>query len=818
MATFQRPDVYVEEKTQLEGPIQAAAVGKGGMQAITEKGPVGIIVRSSSFTDWVRVFGGRETRGDGAYEAKMFFDEGGVELLTSRIVHFSDLDDATSYTGGVAYRTHITEGVAATSAQKITSAFPLELVAGGNFDLDVDNAGAATVTFDAAAGYVDDTTSYPVADQVGLTLLLTFDGGSQQTVTFGTATALAQVVEDINQQIYGGKAEDNGGQLRITSDTKGTDSTVVINGGTHGLTFSAPVAGTGDVGDIRAVTAAEFKTVVEADTTALCTVQGSGAVLISSPTTGLTSELDFQAGSPSILTALGLSVEVIVGTALGATYSTLKLQAGYHGYVSPGLKGNSLKSKITQNPLHPSAGAGSDLAADAAALATTLQMVTLSGIEAGTVLKIWDGTNTEYKEVEKVRVVVTAGTPAFYADLTTGLTNSFTAAATLIESCEFDLEVYDGIELVETWTALSMLDTADNYVETVLNDDAVGSEYVVATDLDAACGVGADTPATDTAAVVFTSGTDETTGLVDADWVGSEVGGTGLYAFDTVREFMPFCSVGKNTAGVVHSAVAYAESRLYLEYITYVTVGYTRTQAIGFRETTLGVNSSYGCLYAGGAKVFDPEGSGSNPKRSIAALGGLMGIRGRVDSMPDPLGGPWQTPAGEGDYGRFRTALDVATEYTDSDAGPMNVTGINVIRKFGKTSPVLVFGGRTLYSGVDKRWLYINVRRFFQYVEKSVADSTRWAIFRNNDFRLWGSLKDRIDEFLTLLMRRRAFPSNEKEKAFFILSGIADGVMTQADVDNGHVISEIGLAPQKPGEFIRFRFSQFEAGTTIEEA
>ena len=818
MTIYTRPDTYAEEVPQIEGPIQAAQVGIGGLQGVTKKGPVGVPIRTRSYAAWERIFGGREvaSRGDVAYEAKAFFDEGGFELITVRQVHFSDIDDKTSYTGGVATNTSITDGVAATSAYKRGGIGPYELAASQTVIIDVDNVSPVTSTFTATAGYVDDSTGYPVADQTGKTLILSFDGGSNQTVTFGTATSAAQLIEDINQQIYGGKAEDNGGQIRITSDREGSGSSVVIVGGTHGLTFGAPTSGTGNVSNIRAVTAAEVKTIVELATTALVTVNADSSFTVTSPTTGIASELDFQASTA--LTALGLSIEVIVGTALGATYSTLKLEAGYHGTVSPGLEGNNLKKKITQNPLHASLGAGNDLAGAITALDTYVQLTSLKGLNAGSVIKVWDGTYTEYFEVTQVRSVVSGGAVTFFVDIDGAFVNSFAVISTQVQSQEFDIEIYNGLTLVETHTALSMLDTVDNYVETILNDENLGSEYLVATDLDAdPPGIGADVPATDSVSVALASGTDETIGLVDADWIGTETGGTGLYGWDLVREFMSFATPGNNSAAMVHAASAYAFNRMFMEYVTYIDTAMTATDAVAYRDNVLGLDSSYVSLYAGGMKVFDPLGSGSSPSRLISGVGGLLGLRARVDSMPDPTGGPWQSPAGEGAYGTLRSALNVATDYNDSDAGILNSAGINAIRKFGVTSPVLVWGSRTLDSTVAGRFRYINVRRFFQYVEKSVIDSTRWGVHRNNDFRLWSSLKDRVDAWLTNLMTRRAFPSVEKATAFFVKMGIDDGTMTQSDVDNGRCIGQIGLAPNKPAEFIIFQFSQLDSGYEITE-
>jgi len=827
MPTYSRPDVYIEEVTQLEGPIVPVELGYGALMGITERGPLRTVVRTNSFEEWKKVFGNRESRSDMAYEAEAFFREGGVELLTVRLGNYTNIDDSTSYSGVAANRTSITDGVAATPATKTGGAQNYNLEPGWDVDLDVDNVGVATATWDAARAVIAGGAPALPPD-AGDTVVLKCDKDpDNQTVTWaGTENTVALAIAAIHAQTSGITAVDNAGNIDLYSDTYGTDSTLQVvseTGGSGGAAHighspGAAVIGTGDVADIDRVTATEIKTIIEADTTALVTVNPAGNFTITSPTTGLTSELDFQSGTA--LTALGLSVETITGTAAGATYSTLKMEAGYLGQVSPGTWGNNLKTKITQNPRHASAGAGSDIAVDITAADTSVQVVSLAGINVDSVIKVTDGTNTEYKQVTAVRTVIAAGAATFFVDISGSFSNSYVVGVTTLQTQEFDLHIYENdVEVeVDRWVQMSMLDTADNYVETLMNDESTGSFYIKVTDLDAAIGLGADLPATDTAGVALTSGANEATGMTDVDWIGSETGGTGLYALNNNIEFMPFAIVGNNNAAVVHAAANYAASKIYLEFITYCTAGLTAAQAVAYRETTLGIDSSYVSLYAGGIKVFDVAGAGSSPKRSIAGVGAVMGLRARVDNLASPNGGPWQSPAGEGSYGRINYALNAVTEYDDAAHALLNDAHINTIRQYGNVGPVLVMGARTLDSSVSQKWRYINVRRMFQFIEKSIADNTRWAILRNNDFRLWAKLKDRVEEFLESLAPQNAFPSETASDSYFVKMGTDDGTMVQADIDAGRVIGEVGIAPQKPGEFIIWRFTQMESGTTISEA
>ncbi|MCP4603226.1 MAG: hypothetical protein GY847_22375 [Proteobacteria bacterium] len=207
----------------------------------------------------------------------------------------------------------ITAVTVATAATDVTTAAPWNFAAGDTAVIDVDNAGNATATWDAAQGYQIDSTTYAVSDQVGLNITIAIDGGAAQTITFaGTTTSAAHVIAEINAQLIGGAAEASTSFVKVKSDSSGTGSSVLCGAGTSGLTFgNAAVAGTGDVVDIDAVTAAEFKTVVEADTTATVTINADDTCSVFSPTTGATSELEFVSGN--VLALVGISVAVVTG-------------------------------------------------------------------------------------------------------------------------------------------------------------------------------------------------------------------------------------------------------------------------------------------------------------------------------------------------------------------------------------------------------------------------------------------------------------------------------------------------------------------------
>jgi hypothetical protein len=153
------------------------------------------------------------------------------------------------------------------AALKSTADGTFNLDPGDAFILDVDDVGNATVTFDAAAATIadtttytggtaadiTDTTSYPVADQVGLTSVVTqtdaVNGTTVTTVTFGTATTALQIAAGFADQVPHISAVVTGGQVVLTTDEVGADCSISVAAGTGALTWGTPTAGAGGLAD-----------------------------------------------------------------------------------------------------------------------------------------------------------------------------------------------------------------------------------------------------------------------------------------------------------------------------------------------------------------------------------------------------------------------------------------------------------------------------------------------------------------------------------------------------------------------------------------
>ena len=177
----------------------------------------------------------------------------------------------------------------------------------------------------------------------------------------------------------------------------------------------------------------------------------------------------------------------------------------------------------------------------------------------------------------------------------------------------------------------------------------------------------------------------------------------------------------------------------------------------------------------------------------------MAGIWARTDTER----GVHKAPANE----IVRGALDIVSQVTDGEQGLLNPKGVNCIRSFG-TRGIRVWGARTLSS--DAAWKYINVRRFFNWVEDSIQHGTQWAVFEPNDFSLWQRLKRDVNSFLLRPYRDGALFGATPDQAFYVKCDTETNPPDQ--IDAGMVVVEIGMCPVKPAEFVVFRVTQLATG------
>jgi phage tail sheath protein FI/enoyl-CoA hydratase/carnithine racemase len=202
------------------------------------------------------------------------------------------------------------------------------------------------------------------------------------------------------------------------------------------------------------------------------------------------------------------------------------------------------------------------------------------------------------------------------------------------------------------------------------------------------------------------------------------------------------------------------------------------------------INSSYAAMYY-------PWVTTQNSVQ-LPPSGFVCGILARVDTAR----GVWRAPANETVNG----AVDLQAAIDTHGQERLSAQGINSIRSFPSRG-ILLWGART--TSEDPLW-YVNVRRYFIYLEQSIYAGLQWVVFEPNGEPLWAGVRQTITNFLLNNWRSGALMGTKPEEAFYVRCDRS--TMTQNDIDNGRLIAEIGVAPVRPAEFVIIRIGLWTAG------
>src|SRR6185312_5895585 len=121
------------------------------------------------------------------------------------------------------------------------------------------------------------------------------------------------------------------------------------------------------------------------------------------------------------------------------------------------------------------------------------------------------------------------------------------------------------------------------------------------------------------------------------------------------------------------------------------------------------------------------------------------------------------------------------------------------------------WGART--TAEDTAWRYINVRRLFLFVEESIQEGIRWAVFEPNDMSLWKRLERTITEFLTRVWSSGALFGATAAEAFYVKIDKSNN----PNPELGKVVVEVGVAPVRPAEFVVVQIGIWAGGGQVQE-
>jgi len=211
------------------------------------------------------------------------------------------------------------------------------------------------------------------------------------------------------------------------------------------------------------------------------------------------------------------------------------------------------------------------------------------------------------------------------------------------------------------------------------------------------------------------------------------------------------------------------------------------------------LDSKYAALYYPWVRILDPI---TRQEIHLPPSGFVAGIYARNDTERFV----YKAPANE----VVNLALGFELMLNKSQQDVLNPEGVNCFRFF-EGRGFRLWGARTISS--DPEWKYVNLRRYFAYLERSIDRGTQWAVFEPNGPALWGNVRRTIEDFLLNEWMNGALLGEKPEKAYFVKCDRS--TMTQNDLDNGRLICLIGVAVVKPAEFVIFRIGQWTADRKV---
>ena len=279
---------------------------------------------------------------------------------------------------------------------------------------------------------------------------------------------------------------------------------------------------------------------------------------------------------------------------------------------------------------------------------------------------------------------------------------------------------------------------------------------------------------------------------------------TGLKAFEDLQDISIVAAPGysakanNSPAGlaaaqqVMQSLIGHAQYMRYRIAVLDAPDG----QAISeIRQYRAQIDSTYAALYYPWVRIIDPI---TDEEVNMPPSGYVAGIYARNDIER----GVHKAPANEVVLG----AIGFEALLNKSQQDVLNPEGINCFRYF-EGRGYRLWGARTVSS--DPEWKYVNLRRYFAFLERSIEVGTQWVVFEPNSSALWGNVRRTIEDFLFNEWKIGHLMGNKPEQAFFVRCDLS--TMTQNDLDNGRLVCLIGVAAIRPAEFVIFRIGQWTA-------
>ena len=394
---------------------------------------------------------------------------------------------------------------------------------------------------------------------------------------------------------------------------------------------------------------------------------------------------------------------------------------------------------------------------------------------------------------------VTAVSPGTWGN---GLAVAITASGS---ANRFNLTVTSAAGVSQTYADLSMDSTDSRYFVSAVN--SVAERYVNVADLNSASTSPDNLPALTTSGVVSLTGGLNGDAPVEADYLAAYT------TFDPIQNPLvmnvpdaAYASDSAYSQAIQTDLASYCEARGDAFAILDVKAGLSVADAKTFITAALGAASGeYAAAYYPWIQIPNTLRATPGAVRLQAPGAAMIGQFLATDASR----GVFKSPAGINN----RLALAVATErlLSNAELDDINTAAnpLNAIRQVPGAG-IVPMGARTLQNTPQHR--YINVRRSLIYIKNEMTTRSTFAVFENNDERLWARIRTALNAFLESYWQQGGLRGSNPKDAFFVR--VDSSTTSFNDIQNGIVNIEVGVALEYPAEFVVIKLGQLTGNAT----
>ena len=262
--------------------------------------------------------------------------------------------------------------------------------------------------------------------------------------------------------------------------------------------------------------------------------------------------------------------------------------------------------------------------------------------------------------------------------------------------------------------------------------------------------------------------------------------------------FLPVANaLASGTVAVFDAATSWAEDNN-----GFVVIGtdpdLTVANAVSFAGSL--TDTSNAAVYYPNIFISDPLGRSTGALRKIEPTGAVVGLYLSTDASR----GVFKAPAGISTPVLGIVSVEKTFTSTELDTMNASTSPVNPIRQIPGAG-LSVMGARTLkQDGTANK--YVNMRRSLIYIRKNLKNLTEFALFENNDERLWARINTTLGSFLNEYRNQGGLRGATASQAYFVKCDAENN--SDADIANGEVHIQVGVALQYPAEFIVIDLSQ----------